>query len=53
VPFAKYAELETRYTMLEKAHPDDARRLQASVQRDIEERWQHYDRLAARTGGAS
>jgi pyruvate-ferredoxin/flavodoxin oxidoreductase len=47
LPFAKYAELETRYTMLEKAYPEAARRLQALAQQDAEKRWEHYEQLAA------
>jgi pyruvate-ferredoxin/flavodoxin oxidoreductase len=47
LPFAKYADLETRYTMLEKTYPEEARRLQALAQQDVEARWASYERLAA------
>jgi pyruvate-ferredoxin/flavodoxin oxidoreductase len=50
IPFAKYAETETRYKMLTKIDPAEARRLHALAQQDAEARWKLYEQLAG--GGA-
>ncbi|HVR75022.1 MAG TPA: pyruvate:ferredoxin (flavodoxin) oxidoreductase, partial [Planctomycetota bacterium] len=46
IPFAEYASREARYTMLQKSHPDTARRLLAEAQQDVDARWRLYEQLA-------
>ncbi len=47
IPFARYAEMEMRYKMLTKSHPEEARRLQALAQQDVDARWRLYDQMAS------
>jgi pyruvate-ferredoxin/flavodoxin oxidoreductase len=51
LPFAKYAQMEMRYKMLERAHPEEAHRLQALAQQDVDERWKYYEQLVTRGTG--
>jgi pyruvate-ferredoxin/flavodoxin oxidoreductase len=45
-PFYEFAELETRFKMLQKSHPDRARDLMKLAQEDIWTRWNMYEKLA-------
>jgi pyruvate-ferredoxin/flavodoxin oxidoreductase len=45
IPFKEYAYLETRYKMLTKSHPQRANELIDKAQKDVEEKWQEYERL--------
>jgi pyruvate-ferredoxin/flavodoxin oxidoreductase len=49
-PVQKYMYNETRFTMLAQAHPAEAKALLDAAQRDVTERWQLYERLAAVEG---
>jgi pyruvate-ferredoxin/flavodoxin oxidoreductase len=49
--FKEYAYNETRYRMLAQAKPVEAQRLLGEAQKDIEERWQLYEKLASGDGG--
>ncbi len=42
-----YAYNETRYTMLTKSQPDEAKRLIELAQQDVTSRWRMYEQLAA------
>jgi pyruvate-ferredoxin/flavodoxin oxidoreductase len=44
-----FLNLENRFKMLTKTHPDRARSLYEQAQRDVDTRWQLYQHLAART----
>ncbi len=48
-PLEQYLNLENRFKMLTKTHPDVARRLFAEAQNDVTARWRMYEYLAART----
>ena len=52
VPLADYAYNETRYTMLTRSKPDEAKRLMELAQQDVADRWNTYQYLAARDLGA-
>jgi pyruvate-ferredoxin/flavodoxin oxidoreductase len=47
VPLKEYAYNETRFRMLTQSKPEEAERLLALAQRDINERWQMYEQLAS------
>ena len=53
-PLEQYLNMENRFKMLGKTHPDTAKTLFAEAQRDVTARWRMYDYLASRTteGGA-
>ncbi len=42
-----YAYLETRYKMLTKSHPEEAKLLMAEAQNDVTKRWKMYEDLSA------
>jgi pyruvate-ferredoxin/flavodoxin oxidoreductase len=46
LPLERYAYHETRYTMLTHSHPEEARRLLALAQEDVDTRWRLYEQLA-------
>ncbi|HEV2447195.1 MAG TPA: thiamine pyrophosphate-dependent enzyme, partial [Candidatus Sulfopaludibacter sp.] len=46
IPLKDYVYNETRYTMLAKSNPDEAKRLLALAQEDVATRWKLYDYLA-------
>jgi pyruvate-ferredoxin/flavodoxin oxidoreductase len=46
-----YLNLENRFKMLGKTHPERARALYDQAQRDVDARWQLYQRLAASHNG--
>jgi pyruvate-ferredoxin/flavodoxin oxidoreductase len=47
-----YAYMETRYKMLTKSHPDNAKKLIELAQQDVDRRWQMYEDLAEDYEGA-
>jgi len=47
ISFQDYAYKETRYSMLAKSQPEVAASLMQDAQRDVEDRWAQYQRLAA------
>jgi pyruvate-ferredoxin/flavodoxin oxidoreductase len=46
IPLKEYAYNETRYKMLTKSMPDQARRLLELAQKEVHQRWQLYERMA-------
>jgi pyruvate-ferredoxin/flavodoxin oxidoreductase len=52
VPLATFEETEGRFAMLARARPEDAARLGADAQRDVNERWHLYEQLAGVDHGA-
>ena len=46
IPLKDYIYNETRYTMLAKSNPDEAKRLLALAQEDVAARWKLYDYMA-------
>jgi pyruvate-ferredoxin/flavodoxin oxidoreductase len=46
--FHDYADGELRYRMLAHSNPDEARRLMALAQKNIDRRWQTYIEMATR-----
>ncbi len=47
IPLKDYAYNETRYTMLTKSKPEQAKRLMELAQQDVTGRWRLYEQLAA------
>jgi pyruvate-ferredoxin/flavodoxin oxidoreductase len=47
IPLKDYAYNETRFKMLTQSKPEEAERLLALAQRDVNERWQMYEQLAS------
>jgi len=47
IPLKEYAYMETRYKMLTKSHPDDAKKLIELAQEDVNRRWEIYSNLAS------
>jgi pyruvate-ferredoxin/flavodoxin oxidoreductase len=47
IPLEKYAYNETRYTMLTHSNPEQARKLLAEAQDDVQKRWKLYEQLAS------
>jgi pyruvate-ferredoxin/flavodoxin oxidoreductase len=52
IPVEQYVNMETRFRMLARSKPDEARRLFAEAQRDVDVRRKFYEALAARDVGA-
>jgi len=50
LPLDKYIYNETRFTMLVRSRPEDARRLLAEAQADVMNRWRLYEQMAAAPG---
>jgi pyruvate-ferredoxin/flavodoxin oxidoreductase len=46
VPLEKYLYNETRYTSLQQAHPEEAKKLLELAQNDVHERWKLYEAFA-------
>ncbi len=46
IKLADYAYMETRYKMLTKSHPEEAKKLIAEAQDDVTKRWKLYEDLA-------
>jgi len=51
IPVKDYAYNETRYTMLTKSKPEEAKRLIELAQQDVDSRWGLYQQLAAMNYG--
>ncbi|MBX2992349.1 MAG: pyruvate:ferredoxin (flavodoxin) oxidoreductase [Bacteroidetes bacterium] len=51
IKFEEYAYMETRYKMLTKSHPHEAKELMKLAQEDVEARWKALESLAAETPG--
>lgn len=51
IKFEEYAYMETRYKMLTKSHPQQAKELMKLAQEDVEARWKALETLAAETPG--
>jgi pyruvate-ferredoxin/flavodoxin oxidoreductase len=47
IPLQDYAYNETRFRMLTQSKPEEAERLLALAQKDVNERWQMYEQLAS------
>ena len=45
--FKKYAYNETRYTMLVKSNPEEAKQLLALAEEDVKSRWKLYEYMAS------
>jgi pyruvate-ferredoxin/flavodoxin oxidoreductase len=50
VKFKEYAYRELRYRMLGHSNPEEAERLLALAQKNVERRWQTYLEMATRGG---
>ncbi|MGC8666925.1 MAG: pyruvate:ferredoxin (flavodoxin) oxidoreductase [Chthonomonadales bacterium] len=50
VPLQEYLYSENRYRMLRQSDPEAARRLLEEAERDVKERWEAYQQLAAMKG---
>ena len=50
-PLREFTQLETRFKMLEKSHPERARELAKLAQEDVNVRWKIYERMAQATDG--
>ncbi len=50
VPLEDYIYNETRYTMLQQSHPDDAKRLLDEAKQDVAARWKMYEAWANMSG---
>jgi pyruvate-ferredoxin/flavodoxin oxidoreductase len=50
IPLRNFAYNETRYKMLTKTHPEDAKRLMELAQEDVNEKWDYYAGLAKANG---
>jgi len=49
----EYMNLENRFRMLSKSHPDHAREFFKQAQSDADSRWQYFQKLAASTAPAA
>jgi pyruvate-ferredoxin/flavodoxin oxidoreductase len=47
IPLKDYAYNETRFRMLTQSNPEEAERLLALAQKDVNERWKMYEQLAS------
>ncbi len=47
IPLKDYAYMETRYKMLTKSHPEEAKKLMEEAQNDVIEKWKVYEQLAS------
>jgi pyruvate-ferredoxin/flavodoxin oxidoreductase len=52
ITFEEYAYMETRYKMLTKSHPQEAKELIKLAQQDVDARWKALEELAAEGNGA-
>ena len=53
ITFEDYAYTETRYKMLTKSNPEEAKRLMALAEEDVKKRWKVYEELAADGDGVA
>jgi pyruvate-ferredoxin/flavodoxin oxidoreductase len=49
IPVAQFLNMENRFRMLKKSHPEHAEAYFAAIQKEVDARWAHYEYLAART----
>lgn len=52
MPVAQFLDMENRFRMLKKSHPQQAAAYYAAIQKEVDARWAHYEYLAARTSFA-
>jgi pyruvate-ferredoxin/flavodoxin oxidoreductase len=52
IKLVEYAYRETRYKMLTKSNPEEAKRLLTLAQEDVDSRWRLYDQMARLNYGA-
>lgn len=48
IPVSEFLNMENRFRMLKKSHPDIAGQYFAAIQKEVDARWAHYEYLAAR-----
>jgi pyruvate-ferredoxin/flavodoxin oxidoreductase len=53
IKFEDYAYMEARYKMLTKSNPEEAKRLIALAQQDVNKRWRTYEEMAKETNGTA
>ena len=53
IPLEKYAYNETRYTMLVRSDPENAKKLMEVAQRDVQVRFKLYEHMAAMPGSGA
>ena len=46
IPFAELAEQEARFAMVARSDPENAERLIALAQKDIDDQWHYYEQMA-------
>ena len=46
IPFAEFAQLEARFAMVARSDPQNAERLTALAQKDIDDQWHYYEQMA-------
>jgi pyruvate-ferredoxin/flavodoxin oxidoreductase len=51
LPLKQYVYNESRYTMLVQSHPEEAQALLKLAEKDVRDRWNLYEKLAARSTG--
>jgi pyruvate-ferredoxin/flavodoxin oxidoreductase len=51
IPLKDYAYMETRYKMLTKTHPEEAKKLMEEAQKDVEDKWKLYEQMTASGNG--
>ena len=49
LPLREFSQLETRFKMLEKSHPEKAKELALLAQQDVNTRWKGYEHFAKTT----
>jgi pyruvate-ferredoxin/flavodoxin oxidoreductase len=53
IRFEDYAYLETRYKMLTKSNPEEAKRLMAMAEDDVKARWKWFEEASAEPGAVT
>ncbi|TAK66524.1 MAG: pyruvate:ferredoxin (flavodoxin) oxidoreductase, partial [Bacteroidetes bacterium] len=51
LPLREFTQLETRFKMLEKSHPERAKELAKLAQEDVSTRWKIYEQLTKKSNG--
>ena len=46
IPFAEFAQQEARFAMVARSDPQNAERLHALAQKDIDDQWHYYEQMA-------
>jgi pyruvate-ferredoxin/flavodoxin oxidoreductase len=46
IPFAELAQQEARFAMIARSDPENAARLRALAQKDIDDQWHYYEQMA-------